>query len=74
MPLSLDPSVHSNLKDSFKGDLLLYSEADLGDLLTYIGKVGGLSEKVARFYLRQICEAVLFVTEKTASTHPNLIL
>ena len=73
-PLSLDPSVHSSLRDSFKGDLLLYSEAVLGDLLSYVSRVGGLSERVSRFYLRQVCEAVLFVAEKTALTHSNLSL
>jgi serine/threonine-protein kinase RIO1 len=36
--------------------------------------VGGLSERVSRFYLRQVCEAVLFVAEKTAAIHSNLSL
>ena len=59
--MTLPNDFYDNLKSTFKGDMILYPEATFGNMHLYVRKTKGVSEKVAKFYLNQIVETLLYV-------------
>ena len=50
--MTLPNDFYDNLKSKFKGDMILYPEATFGNMHLYVRKTKGVSEKVAKFYLK----------------------
>jgi hypothetical protein len=70
----VDRQFLDKLKETFKGNVILFPYAVHGNMLCYVDKVKGLPEDVVRFYLRQVISALRYVQTKTGKLHPNLSL
>lgn len=70
-PLAPDHAITAKLANTLKTELLLFPEAVRGSFFQYLQTNGSLSERAARFYTRQIVEA-LSHAHANGILHPNL--
>ncbi len=73
-PFNPNSSLSAKLAAIFKSELILFPEAAYGSLLNYIVEKGPVSERILRYFLKQIISGLLHVEQQIGMTHPNLIL
>lgn len=70
-PMTPEHAVADKLANTLKTELLVFPEATRGSFFQYLQINGSLSERAARFYIRQIV-AALAHAHSNGILHPNL--
>lgn len=70
-PMTPQQDIAAKLANTLKTEVLVFPEASRGNFFQYLQTNGSLSERVARFYMRQVV-AALAHSHSHGILHPNL--
>lgn len=70
-PMTPEQDIAAKLANTLKTEVLIFPEASRGSFFQYLQTNGSLSERVARFYIRQIVSALTHA-HSNGILHPNL--